>query len=199
MPLQVSETKPAGRVATALLHDGAFLVTWVDVAGVLWLRRITPDFTTTDPIPLTTAAHGSVKGFPRLALVRDYVGGKEPAQLLVGFTTTAGPALRTLLVTVPEGDLLEAEKNCECAPTPEQLRGFPIRGFVESVNETAATMAIQHYEVPGIFAEGTREFRVPPGLIGGAVQPGRQFLGKIEDRAGVWWLIEVRLIAGPTR
>jgi hypothetical protein len=199
MPLQVSETKPAGRVATTLLHDGAILVTWVDVAGVLWLRRITPDFSTTDPIALTTAAHGSVKGFPRLALVRDYVGGKEPAQLLVTFTTDTGPALRTLLVTVPEGDLIEAEKNCECAPTPEQLRGFPIRGFITSLNEAAATMTIQHYEVPGIFAESTREFKVPPALFGGAAQPGRQFLGRVEERAGVWWLIEVRLIAGPPR
>lgn len=199
MPLQVNETKPAGRVATALLRDGALLVTWVDVAGILWLRRITPDFATAEAVPLTTPAHGSVKGFPRLALVRDYVGGKEPAQLLVTFTTETAPALRTLLVTVPEGDLLEAEKNCECAPTPDQLRGFSIRGIISSLNAAAATMTIQHYEVPGIFAEGSREFRVPPALFGGAVQPGRQFLGRVEQRDGIWWLIEVRLIAGPPR
>ena len=199
MPLNLSETKPAGRVATALLHDGAFLVTWVDVAGVLWLRRLTPEFTPTDPIPLTTAADGNVKGFPRLALVRDYSGGKDPAQLLVTFTSDRAPALRTLLVTVPEGDLLEAEKNCDCAPTPDQLRGFSIRGTIVGVNEAASTMRIQHFEVPGIFAEDTRDFKVPPGLIGGAVQPGRQFLGRVEQRADAWWLIEVRLIAGPPR
>ena len=199
MPLRISETKPAGRAATVLLHDGAFLVTWVDAAGSLWLRRITPDFTTTDPIQLTSGEKGRIKGFPRLALVRDYEGAKAPAQLLIAFTAESPPALRTLLVTVPEGDLLEAEKNCDCAPTPEQLRGFPMRGVIVSANPESATLVIKHFEVPGIFPEGTREFRISPTVPAPAIQLGRQFLGRVEKRDGMWWLFDVRLIAGPAR
>lgn len=199
MPLQISDAKPAGRAATALLHDGAFLVTWVDVAGSLWLRRVTPDFVATAPLRLSTAEHGKVKGFPRLALLRDYLGGKAPAQLLVTFTAENSPAVRTLLVTVPEGDLLEAEKNCDCAPTPEQLRGFSIRGVVMGEDAATATLQIRHIEVPGVFPEGTRDVKVEAALLGGVVPPGRQFLGRVEKRDGAWWLFDVRLIAGPAR
>ena len=199
LPLQISETKPAGRPATALLHDGAFLVTWVDVAGSLWLRRVTPDFVATAPLQLATAEQGKVKGFPRVALRRDYLGGKTPAQLLVAFTREGTPTLRTLLVTIPEGDLLEAEKHCDCAPTPEQLRGFSIRGVISAAGAETATLRIQHHEVPGVFAEGTRDFKVAPALLGGAMQPGRQFLGRVEQRDGAWWLFDVRLIVGPAK
>ena len=199
MPLQISETKPAGRAATVLLHDGAFLVTWVDVAGSLWLRRVTPDFVATTPLRLAPAEQGKVKGFPRVALVSDYLGGKAPAQFLVAFTQEGTPALRTLLVTVPEGDLLEAEKNCDCAPTPEQLRGFSLRGVITGENAATATLQVRHFEVPGIFAEGPREFKVATALLGGAVQPGRQFLGRIEKRDGAWWLFDLRLIAGQAK
>ncbi len=199
MPLRINETKPAGRVATVLLHDGAFLVTWVDVAGTLWLRRITPDFTTTEPIALTAAGTAKIKGFPRLALVRDYAGGKVAAQVLVTFSQEDAPALRTLLVSVPEGDLLEAEKNCDCAPTAEQLRGFSIRGVMVGVKPEAATMQVRHFELPGVFGEGTREFKVAPELTGGAVAAGQQFFGRVEKRDGAWWLFDVRLIAGPAK
>jgi hypothetical protein len=199
MPLRLSDTKPAGRVATLLLRDGAMLVTWVDVAGVLWLRRIDPDFSATTPIALTTAAQGRVLGFPRVALIRDYAGGNTPAELLVTFTAEGTPALRTLRVTVPEGELLQAEKNCDCAPTPEQLRGFSLRGVIQGGNTAAATLRIRHFEVPGIFPEGTREFRVAPAVLGLATQEGRQFLGRVEKRDGAWWLFDVRLIVGPPK
>ncbi len=199
MPLRLSDTKPAGRVATVLLHDGAFLVTWVDVAGALWVRRVTPDFTANEPVPLTAPGTGRVRGFPRVALVRDYQGGPVPAQFLVTLEQEGTTGLRTLLVTIPEGDLLEAEKNCDCAPSPDELRGFSIRGVIASVQADAGTMQVRHFEVPGIFAEGLREFKVPPAVLAGAGQPGRQFLGRIERRAGAWWLFDVRLIAGPAR
>jgi hypothetical protein len=102
-------------------------------------------------------------------------------------------------VTVPEGELLEAEKNCDCSPTPEQLRGFSIRGVIVGVKAEPATMQIKHFEVPGVFGEGAREFRVAPTVLGGAVQPGRQFLGRVEKRDGAWWLFDVRPIAGPAK
>lgn len=199
LPLQLSETPPDGRMATVLLHDGAFLVTWVDAAGSLWLRRVTPDFVATEPRRLVDASRGQVQGSPQVALLRDYLGGKTPAQFLLAFTQERAPGLRTLLVTVPEGDLLEAEKHCDCAPSPEQLRGFSLRGTIEAENAASATLQVRHFEVPGVLAEGTRDFRVAPALLGGAGQPGRQFLGRVERREGAWWLFDVRLIVGPPR
>jgi hypothetical protein len=199
LPLRLSDTKPAGRVSTLLLRDGAMLVTWVDVAGTLWLRRITPDFSPAEPVLLAPAEQGLVTGFPRLALLRDYLGGKEPAQVLVAHSVEGTPALRTLLVSVPEGDLLEAERNCDCAPTPEQLRGISLRGIILSVKPEPATMQIKHFEVPGVFAEGVRDFRIAPELAGHAAQVGRHFLGRVEKRDGAWWLFDLRLIVSAPR
>ncbi len=201
MPLRLSETKPAGRPAVALLRDSAFLAAWVDATGALLLRRISPEFAPSPAVvPLSAPAAGLVRGRPALALLRDYAGGKEPAVLVAAYTTDAATdALRTLLVSVPEGDLLEAEKSCDCAPTAEQLRGFSIRGTVESLDATAGSVRIRHFEVPGIFGAGTRELRAAPALLENPAAVGRQFLGKIEPRDGTWWLFDVRFIGSPAR
>jgi len=195
MPLRLTEKKVLGRVSTLLLHDGAILVSFVDEEGALTLRRVTPEFAAAQTVRLSPPAAGRSKGFPRLALLRDYVGGKEPAQLLATFTLEGTPGLKTVLVTVPESELLEFEKNCDCAPTAEQLQGFPIRGSILSVEHAAGTLRVNHYEVPGIFAQGTREFIVSAETLARAGEPGRQFLGRVEKRQGVWWLFDVRMIA----
>ena len=197
MPLRLTEKKTLGRVATLLLHDSAVLATFVDADGGLWLRRVSPDFVAKETVSLAAPTPARVTGFPRLALVRDYVGGKDPAQFLAAFTREGVPGIQTLLVSVPESDLLEAEKNCDCAPSAEQLQGFPIRGTMLSAQSAdgASAVRVKHFEVPGIFAEGAREFKVAPELLAKPVEPGRQFLGRIERRDGAWWLFDVRYIA----
>lgn len=198
MPVTINHVKPAGRVATQVLHDGALLVGWVDTNGATWLRRVSPEFTPADVVELAPAQSGRTKGFPRMALLRDYDGGATEAQLLVTFTRDSAPHLRTLLVHIPEGELLEAEKNCDCAPTADQLKGFSIRGTIADRPAGSAALRVQHLEVPGIFEAGTRDFKVEPAVLA-AVQAGRQFLGRIEKRDGAWWLFDVRLIASPAR
>jgi hypothetical protein len=200
LPVRIDRGKPAGHVDTAVLHDGAVLVTWLETDGSLWLRRVSPDFSPDEPFSLAAGGNGRVKGFPRAALVRDYAGGKTSAQLVVAFTreVATGSAVRTLLITAPEGDLLEAEKSCDCAPTAEQLQGFPIRGTVAQGVGAAGELRVQHFEVPGIFVAGTRTFKTTPEVIA-AVQPGRQFFGRIEQRDGTWWLFDVRLLAEPAK
>jgi len=190
MPLRIDRGRPAGQVDVALLHDGAFLVTWVETDGSVWLRRVSPDFTTDEPIAVAAAGAVPMHTFPRMALLRDYVGGTEPAQLLVAFATNH--ALRTRLITVPESDLLEAGKNCDCAPTAEELRGFPIRGTILETDSSRAR--VSHFAVPGIFEQGQREFRLGAD-VGTTLSPGRQFLGRIEQRDGQWWLFDIRLLA----
>lgn len=196
MPLRLSGEKPAGRVSTVLLHDGALLVSWVDAAGFLALRRVTPDYGLGPVEFITRPEHGRIKGFPRLALLRDYQGDKTSAQLLVTYTTETAPTLHTALVTVPEGALLELGKDCDCAPTPEQLQGYPLRGVIDGLSDQG-TIRVKHSEVPGMFAAGTREFLIDRAALTSAVQPGRQFLARFERAGGQWRLFDLRLIATP--
>ncbi len=196
-PLRVDHGKPSGHVDTLLLHDGALLVTWLEADGSLWLRRITPDFTADAPIALSPAGAGRVSGFPRTALVHDYAGGKTSAQFIAAFVREDSPAtLHTLLVTVPEGELLNAEKNCDCAPTPEQLVGFPMRGTIVALDADAGSVRVRHDEVPGVLGAGVHEFSVAPDVVAAASR-GRQFLGRIERRDGQWRLFDVRLFVTP--
>jgi hypothetical protein len=195
-PLRLDHVKPAGRFATQLLHDGAMLVSWVDVDGRVWLRRITPGFAASERLQLAESQNGRAKGFPRTALLRDYHGDNSEARLLVAFTRDASPALRTLLVSIPEGQLLEAERSCDCAPTAEQLRGIPVRGTIIGTSSSPGgrNVRVSHFAVPGIFDEGVREFSIGPELAG-SLPVGRQFLGRVDQRDREWWLFDVRLIA----
>ncbi|MCX6953450.1 MAG: sialidase family protein [Verrucomicrobia bacterium] len=193
LPLRLDRGKPAGHVDTLILRDGALLVTWLEADGSFWLRRITPDFAADEPVALAPAGTLSVKTNPRVTLLRDYIGGTAPVQFLATFATDS--ALRTLLVTVPEGDLLTAKGNCDCAPTPDQLVGYPIRGAVAALATDRGTLHIVHEELPGLLFAGTHEFHAAPSVLA-AVQLGRRVFGRIEQRNGQWWLFDVRLAAG---
>ena len=190
MPLRLDRGKPVGRVDTLILRDGALLVTWLETDGSLWLRRVTPDFSLDEPIALAPAGTVSTKTNPRLALVRDFAGGNSSVQFLATFATDS--ALRTLLVTVPEGDLLIAKANCDCAAPPEQLVGHGFRGAVAALSPDRGTVHIVHDEIPGLLFAGTHEFHADASTIG-SVPLGRRLFGRIEQRAGQWWLFDVRL------
>lgn len=192
-PLRMDGGKPAGHVDTLLLHDGAMLVTWIEGDGSAWLRRVTPDFTPGEPVRLAAAGTVPLNTVPRAALLRDYAGGETSALAVVAFASR--DALRTVLVHVPEGALIEAEKNCDCAPSAEQLQGYPLQGTVAAAQGAAGMVRIRHLEVPGIFSAGTHDFKAAPEILA-AAQPGRTFLGRIEKRDGTWWLFDVRLMAG---
>jgi hypothetical protein len=200
MPLRLSAPAPAGRVSTVLLHNGAMLVSWVDAAGALVLRRVTPDYSAAGPaVPLTSPTTGRVKGHPRLALLRDYAGGSSSAELLATFTSESAARVTTLLITVPEGALLEAGSDCDCSPSPDQLRGYPIRGAIVTVDRAQGTLRVKHAEVPGMFAAGTTEFLITHEQLTTAVQPGREFLGRFERASDGWRLSDLRLIASAPR
>lgn len=190
MPLRLDRGKPVGRVDTLILSDGALLVTWLETDGSLWLRRVSPDFSLDEPIVLAPAGTVSTKTNPRLALVRDFAGGHSSAQFLATFATDS--ALRTLLVTVPEGDLLIAKANCDCAAPPEQLVGHGFRGAVAALAPDRGTLHVVHDEIPGLLFAGTHEFHADAPTIA-SVQLGRRLFGRIEQRAGQWWLFDVRL------
>ncbi len=194
LPLRFDRGKPLGRVDTLILRDGALLVTWLETDGSFWLRRVTPDFSLDEPVALAPPGALSAKTNPRLTLVRDYFAGTAPVQFLATFATDS--ALRTLLVTVPEGELLTAKGNCDCAPTPDQLVGYPIRGAAAALSPERGTLHVVHDELPGLFFAGTHEFHADPATLA-AVKLGRRLFGRIEQRDGQWWLFDVRLAVSP--
>jgi len=190
MPLRLDRGKPVGHVDTLILRDGALLVTWLETDGSLWLRRVTPDFALDEPVALAPAGTVPTKANPRLALVRDFAGGTSSVQFLATFATES--ALRTLLVTVPEGELLIAKANCDCAATPEQLVGYGLRGAVAALSPDRGTVHVVHDEIPGLLFAGTHEFHADAATLA-AVQLGRRLFGRIDQRDGKWWLFDVRL------
>ena len=197
MPLRVDHGHPVGHVATVLLRDGAFVVVWMENDGSVWLRRISPDYAVTEPMQLAKPGEASVRSFPRAALARDYAGEHTTAVLLVAYTRAAG-GIRTVRIDVPEGDLVSAERNCNCAPTLRELEGFPIRGTPTALDASNHSVQARHGEVPGVFDPGMHVFAVDPEEFA-SLRPDRPFLGRVEWKAGAWHLFDVRLLAPPAK
>lgn len=195
MPLRVDRGHPVGHVDTAFLRDGAIVVLWLEGDGSVWLRRITPDFGLTEPIALAPKGAAALSTFPRFALQRDYQGGHTEAQLLAAFAAKSG-GVRVAQVTIPEGALLASERNCDCAPTPEELQGFPLQGTVVAIDPATNLTLIRHAEVPGVFGAGQHEFKISP-LALATLHPGMAFLGRIDRRGQMWWLEDVRALGTP--
>jgi len=206
LPLTLDLGHPAGPPSVALLHDGAALAVWIEGASsapdaapaALWFRRTSPDFTLDAPLQLHADTDQPPRGHPRVALLRDFAGDVPTAAVLVAYAVGGAAAgLRTAVVTVSEAALLAAaNSDCDCASTPEQLLGYPFRGAVTAVDTARGELTAQHAELPGIFPAGAHVFRAVPALLA-ALQPGRDFLGRIEQRAGAWWLFNVRLLVTP--
>lgn len=194
-PLQLNDGKTADRVATTLLHDGALLVTSVDADGALWLRRVTPDFVPTAALRLTSPDAGRIKGFPRMALLRDFRGGTTPAEVIVALVRDTEPAaLQTLRVTIPEGELLADERNCDCSTAENELLGFSIRGVILAAQPSARTLQVNHVALPGIFAAGERELAVGTGIPLSADVVGRPFVGRIRRQGDRWEIFSLRVL-----
>lgn len=187
-------SSPAGMPALVLLSDGAFVAAWTDSEGSLWLRRVSPEYTVQPPVRLATRPAALKNTRPFLTLTRDYAGGRSSAELLVAYTETDG--VHGLLVNIPEGNLLVSERACDCAPTPEQLRGIPIRGRVESVDPGTNRATIAHGQVPGVFETGTHAFDVAP-LDLGLLHTGGALMGRFERGPAGWRLFDIQMLGEP--
>jgi hypothetical protein len=197
---------PLGRVDTVLLRDGTQLVTWLEntvdkngrATGALYLRRYGPGGNTQPPVRLAVFDDARSAGTPRLALAKDF--DTTPAQLLVTFNQPAAPAgVRTLLVTMPEEEsLAEEDSHCACAPRGEELRGSAVRGQVLVASTEHGTVRVRHGSIPGLLRAGERDFRIAPDALA-TLKPAAEILGRIEQRDGVWWLFDVRLLGQPIR
>lgn len=195
--VRVDQGKPAGHPDVVLLRDGAVLVVWVQSDGSLWLRRISPEYTLGVLMPLAPAASVDVRSMPRAALRRDYAGGRSSAEVIVAYTGAGKSAgIRSLRVTIPEGDLVAEERNCDCAPRPEDLQGFAIHGAITGVDAKHHSVQAIHDEVPGALEAGVHVFAVTAAEFG-AMRRGVRFAGRVDWRDGAWRLFAIRELGEP--
>jgi len=199
LPTAVAEGAALAKPDVALLHDGAMVAVWLegsrgdDGAGgaILRLRRLTPELYKDEETKLGADA-AWVSGQPRIALVKDYAGDANSAQLLVAFTSAGDdPDIHTLLITVPEGDLLAAAaEDCHCAPSPTQLLGYPMRGVVKGLDGDRNTLKLEIDAVPGVMDAGEHEFKATAGLLQ-SVRIGSSVIARIDRDGKDWTIFEV--------
>ena len=205
MPLSLDFGHPLGRPAVAMLSDGALVTLWVEgesgrpngPPSGIWLRRATPDYSLDPPVLIVADSPAKIRGQPRLAIVRDFAGGNSDVVAVATYATSGpGGGLRSCLITIPEGALLAAAAECGCAPPTDQMLGHPIRGVIVSVDPTRGEVVAQHPDIPGLRLGGTHTYRAAPELIA-RVQPGRDFLARIEQAGDAWTLFDLRLLVIP--
>ena len=208
MPSRVDLGHALGRVDTLILRDGSQLVSWLEGPGDddsqpagLYLRRYASFGATLAPALLTASkTKALVAGFPRMALLKDY--DATAAQLVVAFTRDGDSSqVETLLVTLPDAAVLAAaDSSCGCAPTGEQLVGYPIRGKITSIAADRGSLKMQHVTLPGVLRAGEREFKAAPEVLGNLqAAAGRDVLARVEQRSDGWWIFDVRLLGAPVR
>ncbi len=199
MPIRLADGIGSGRPSVALIHDGAALVSWVAPAagsatGEVRLCRVSPELEAGAPITLGVPASGCPAASPRLALVSDFTGGHAKPRAIVAYTAP-GPVVRTVAVTVPERQLLEAANtNCNCGATPEQLLGYPISGSIVSLSPDFGTLVIETGLIPGLLEPGQHVFFASRDQMR-PLKEGSQCLARVERRDGSWWLYDVKLLA----
>jgi hypothetical protein len=200
MPLRAQTARAVGHAATALLHDGAMLVTWIETPPgggpeTAGLQRASPEFTLDPPASLGPVAEARLTGSPTIALVNNYSGEALTAQAMVALTRPGDPStVHTLLVTIPESELISAASdNCHCAPTPLQLLGYPVRGTVTAVSTEHQTVTLDVDAVPGVMDAGPHVFSAGHGALA-ALLRGRECLARIERQGDAWRIFDVRLL-----
>jgi hypothetical protein len=183
-----SSPAPSPAADVAMLHDTAAIVVY-RIGGQVWVLRVSPEWDPGPPVPVLAA--GAV-GAPRIALVHDYAGAEDSASLVVAVRTAEPAALRTFLVRVPESRLLAAAADdCHCAPTPQQLLGYSVRGTVARLDLAARSLVLETDAVPGVMDAGEHVFTLGPSDRP-FLSPGDECLGRIQRSGDGWRIFDLR-------
>jgi hypothetical protein len=189
IPLRVSEDTPDAIVAVAILPDESEVVAWKEGSRLL-LRRLSPQ---DDSGPVTPLAEvgGPLDSLQLTALATP----DENAQVRLLLDYAVSGHASASLVTLPSLKQLAVQDNtCACDSHITLVRGFALSGTVVARDQAAGTVTVAHGEIPGVMQAMTMPFKAAPD-VWQTLAPGRQFLGRMEEREGTWWLFDVRLLA----
>jgi Cu/Ag efflux protein CusF len=189
IPLRVSDDTPDAIVAVAILPDESEVVSWKEGSRLL-LRRLSPQ---DDAGPLTPLAEvgGQLDSLQLTALATP--DENLPVRLLLTYKNDERDALS--VVTLPSLKQLAAQDNtCACDSHITLVRGFALSGTVVARDQAAGTVTVAHGEIPGVMLAMTMPFKAAPD-VWQTLAPGKEFLGRMEEREGAWWLFDVRLLA----
>ncbi len=191
IPLRVSEDTPDAIVAVALLPDESEVVCWKEGARLM-LRRLSPQDNAGPLTPLAEVA-GPLDSLRLMTLPTP----DENAPVRLWLDYGAGGHDSASVVTLPSLKQLAVQDNtCACDTHITLVRGFALSGTVVSRDQAAGTVTVAHGEVPGVMPAMSMPFKAAPD-IWPTLAPGRQFLGRMEEREGAWWLFDVRLLGAP--
>ncbi len=192
-PQLISDSQPEGGVDVAQLSDGTVFAIWIDrdeaIADKRYLeiRRIRPDGSLSTAARVATLSIEAARAQPRLTLLRD-----DPAnpRLLVAFTQI-DPGVDH--VTTRVIDVLPSDPyTVACATCPPlQTRGYPLHGYVQSVDVDRGLARVRFDAIPGVKPAGSENFHIG-SEDNSALEPAAEIFARIELREGGWWLFAVR-------
>ncbi len=195
-PGRVDDTAPLGRIGLVLLDDGSQLVSWVERVQnepVILLRRISPRGTLSVPVMLARTVYGPP---PQLARVKDST--TTPAQLLLTYLQPASglATLTTRLITLPDAASLAEIDPCDCEPSPEDLRGYAVKGGIVAIDAVHSTLQLDHGNIPGVMKAATTTLKASPEVLR-TLQPGQTLIARIERIGPDWTIFNVHILASP--
>lgn len=177
----------------ALLHDTAAVAVY-RIGDRLWVERISPEAT---PGTAMLIKGAGAAGDPRIVLAHDYAGANDSATLVVASRSTQAMSLQTFLIHVPEAQLLSAAADdCHCAPTPQQLLGYPVRGTVLQLDLASRTLVLTTDAIAGVMDAGEHSFSLAKSEHP-ILQAGDECLGRIQDKSGAWEIFDLRRLGNP--
>jgi len=203
IPNRVDDIAPLGFPGLVLFDDGSLVVSWVEhtaTGQVILLRRISARGSLSVPVQIGRTVDGAP---PTLVLIKD--GDATPAQVLV---TTLNPPpsspapssqlsaqsfITTRLITLPSAAELAETDPCNCDPRAEEVRGYPIKGKIVSIDAAGGTLELEHTAILGVLKAGTITVQAGPEVLR-EVRPGRTILARLERTGPDWTLFNVRTL-----
>lgn len=190
----MSEGTPDAPVSLALLIDGSLVVCWKEGEKLL-LRRVSAQgdlgsvaqvaesLTPVDALQLTVLADHDDAAPIRLALAYN----------------SAGHAFTSAVSLPPLKELAAKDSACACANGTNQLqRGFEVHGTIVTVDAAAGSVTVKHDAIPGVMTAMTMPLKADEATLK-ALQPGQEFLGRMDSRDAEWWLFNVRVLVEPAK
>ena len=212
IPNRVDDIAPLGFPGLVLFDDGSQLVSWIErtaTGQVILLRRISARGNLSVPVQIGLTVDGAPP-----ALIRLKDGDTTPSQVLITtlnpppsssvpssglstlnsqLSTSSSAFITTRLITLPSAAELAETDPCNCDPRADDVRGYPIKGRIVSIDSASGTLQLDHAAILGVMPAGTTTLQVGPEVLR-SVQPGTTILARIERTGPDWTLFNARTL-----